>query len=483
MRKKVLIILVVAGLLIAGLIAYFMLPCGEPKPLRQVLRELAEEIKEKRELGYDVIEAEYYALSAAYYYRLGDLEKAEELALKARELLERAEPLPSLPGREWRVAESNVEIDRAPTTWDFVPVGAVFVKTKGGYLAYPGNDDKWKLSCFIMLAMGKTEDGRVFVYQGRLPLMPEESSFKPKVYVGGRWITPSIVFLGPLYFDEGEKFGLPTVYQYDLSGRYLQTLSYDEENRMWIHTIEKVESGEKILEIKAKARGVPMWLGEWNGSFIIHGVYARTKDFDLWGGFWDVCEMEAVLRYGGEALKIKGVFIFDRASHRAYYGEEKPRGSPLSFTCMVIYQEDLAIMVAHSQNPSPIDAEVSFQHQLRINIYSLNLSIATRDFEIRDDGSIQPSTFTLTGRFDGGYFNLTGRVLLYWPEKWVEGRGTWWNPKNCYTWGRAFTVWTGVVVVGDKVINVDAWGAGEYTRFGECKTTTGCEVDHGCWRE
>mgnify|MGYP000645612849 CR=1 FL=1 len=271
------------------------------------LRKLVAELEKKRKLGYDVLKAEYYLFSARYHYRAGNREKAVRLTLKARELLERAEPLPTLPEREWKAAESNVWVSRVPTVWDFVPVGTVFVRTKSGYLAYPRGDTRWKLSCFIVVAMGQTEDGRVFVYQGRLPLMPEEAPLRPKLYLGGRWLTPRIVFAGPLYFDEGERFGLPTVYQYDLSGEYMQYLSYDEGRRLWIHAIRSLRSGETLLEIRARAVGVPMWLGEWNGSFPVHGVYPRAKDFDLWGGFWDVGAMNATVSVGGRTYRVKGV--------------------------------------------------------------------------------------------------------------------------------------------------------------------------------
>ena len=44
------------------------------------------------------------------------------------------------------------------------------------------------------------------------------------------------------------------------------------------------------------------------------------------------------------------------------------------------------------------------------------------------------------------------------------GEGTWWSD-GYFTWGRAFTKWTGEVVVGNVTIPVSAWGAGEYTRY------------------
>lgn len=157
-------------------------------------------------------------------------------------------------------------------------------------------------------------------------------------------------------------------------------------------------------------------------------------------------------------------------------------GSPLAFSCMVIWQKDLVVMVAHSRNPSPLDPGVSFQHQLRVNILSSNLSLATTDFELSDDGSPQPRVFRLVGRLPNGYLNLTGKVVLYWPNRWVVGEGTWWS-NGYFTWGRAFTEWTGEIVIGNVTIPVSAWGAGEYTRYGEeapeghATQGAGC----GCW--
>jgi len=452
--------------------------------MHEVLRELLAEIKKRHKMGFDVVEAQYYTLSALYHYRLGHHEKARELITKANELLEDSEQLPTLPERNWSVVDSNVEVARIPTVWDFVPIGTVFVKTKNGYLAYPRNDKKWKLSCFIMIAIGQTDDGQQIFYQGRLPLMPEENPFKPRIYINGEWVIPELIFVGPLYFDEGEKFGLPTVYQYDLSGDYMQTLSYDQENRVWIHTIESVRDERIILKIKARTKGVPMWLGEWNGSFIVHGVYARTDDFDLWGGFWDVGDMEMTLSLRGKTYYVKGVFIFDRASHRTYLKEKSSKmGSPLSFSCIVIYQDNLAVMITHSTNPSPLNIDNRFEHQLRINIFSLNMSIATTDFELYDDNSLQPSNFTLIGHFNGGYFNLTGYVIEFWPEKWVASKGTWWNSEGYYTWGRAFILWRGEIVVENKTIAVNAWGAGEFTRYGKSGAETKkCDVNgFSCW--
>ncbi len=482
MSKRMLALLCICMVASIGLLALYVFEHQREGYSRQALRELAREIAEKRRQGYDVTEAEYYLLSAVYYHKAGETDRAFELFKKAREALKNADLLATLPEREWPITESAVEIEKIPTLWDVVPLGAVFVETDGGYLAYPRNDKHWKLSCFIVIAVGQTEDGSEFFYQGRLPLKPEEGPFRPRIYLDGEWVYPNLTFAGPLYFDEGEKFGLPTVYQYDVSGRYVQTLSYDEERHVWIHTIESVESGEALLEMTVQAVGVPMWLGEWNGSMLIHGVYPKQRDLDLWGGFWDVGFMQGSVKQGGESHEVSGFFVFDRASHRTYSMPPAGNaGAPLAFSCMVICQEDLCILISRSENPSPLNVGFSFEHQMRINFFDLNLSVATTDFEFSDDGSIQPSSFRVVGRFDGGWFNLTGYVVEFWPERWAVGKGTWWDEDGLFSWGRSFSRWVGEIVLGNETIHVDAWGAGEFTRYGVSGEPRPCKVGESCW--
>lgn len=152
--------------------------------------------------------------------------------------------------------------------------------------------------------------------------------------------------------------------------------------------------------------------------------------------------MNATLTVGGKTYEIRGFMIFDRASHRVMRGEAQRRaGPPLSFTCMVIWQENLTIMVTHTVNPSPADPGVSFEHQLRINLPRQGVNLSTTYFTLVDSEGIQPVNFTLSGKLPNGYFNLTGTVVMFWPEKWVIGKGTWWNPDAYFAWGRAFSKW------------------------------------------
>jgi len=451
------------------------------------LKELAEKTLKLRSGGYAVTHIEYLILSSRYHYANGDVDKAWEILEEAHKELEDVELLPELPYTEYKVVDNVVDIARIPTAQDFVPLGIVYVKTSKGYIAYPRNDPKWKLSCFIMIAMGTSSSSEVFVYQGRLPLMPEEGSFKPRIFIGGRWVIPNIVFVGPLYYDEGELYGGPTVYQYDVSGRYFQRVTYIPENREWLHTIEDMEKGSTILEIRAEAVGTPMWLGEWGNRFIVHGVYAKKSDLDLWGGFWDIGRMVARVSYGGVTKEFTGFFVFDRASHRVYSSESARNvitGAPLAYTCMVIYQDDVTILITHSTNPSPLSMDHNFQHQLRINLLNEGITLSTVEFNVSDDGSLQPKVFHLEAVFEGGYLNLTGEVIGHWPSIWPRSKGTWWNPNGVSTCGRAFIHWTGTLTIGDRTIHIDAYGAGEFTRYSDQggtgqmpSPTNGCS----CW--
>jgi len=76
----------------------------------------------------------------------GMAEKAWRLLERAKEILMNAELLLKVERIEWRIVEINVHIDRIPNEWDFLPIGRVFVESKNGYLAYPSNDQAWKLS-------------------------------------------------------------------------------------------------------------------------------------------------------------------------------------------------------------------------------------------------------------------------------------------------------------------------------------------------
>ncbi|HDI02139.1 MAG TPA: hypothetical protein ENF93_00685, partial [Ignisphaera sp.] len=325
-------------------------------------RNLVDRVKYLEERGYDTIYVQYLLLSAKYYYEKGDIDRALEILNKAIDELNRVELRPSLPQLNFTIARSTLYIDDIPSTWDFVPIGTVFALSKRGYLVYPRNDPKWKLSCFIILAIGHNREGEWFSYQGRLPLKPREGVFKPRVFIDNEWRILDIAFAGPLYYDYGEKFGYPTVYQYDLSGRILQYVMYIPRNRTWIHKIIDLESNRTLLEIRAKAIGVPMWIGRWNETYLVHGVYAREKGLDIWSGFWDIALMNATIRIDDTEKKFRGIFIFDRASHRVYYIKNAfmPLGLPLAFSCMVIYQENIVIAIANSVNPSPWDTGYSF---------------------------------------------------------------------------------------------------------------------------
>ncbi len=462
---------------------------GNRTSLREKARKVIEKLRELEQQGYDVYYIEYLVLSAIYHYEKGYRDKAIEIFNKAVDELKHIELLPELPSLEFSIEDNTLYIKGVPTTWDFVPIGTVFVLTDKGYLAYPRNDPQWKLSCFIVIAIGYGEGGLLstFMYQGRLPLIPREtpaSGFRPRFYLNNKWIQPDIRFVGPLYYDSGEKFGYPTVYEYDLSGRYMEYLTYIRENRTWIHAIIDTVENRELLYIKARAIGEPLWLGKWNESYIVHGVYAKEKALDLWSGFWDVCEMEArVYLRRGTYRVYHGLFVVDRASHRVYGVESSYRrlGSPLAFSCMALYQENLTVMISYSINPSPWNPGYSFEHQMRINILGQGIVVDVVNFTLEQEGYPQPTKLYIYGVFDGGYINLTGEVISYWPEYWVKDPGIWWSDSGAGVWGRAFIQWSGVIVVDGRVIEVQCMGAGEFTRYTSDGSGGQCSDDNYCW--
>ncbi len=458
--------------------------------LRSYYQELLDRAKELRWNGFDTVYAEYLLLSTHYYYVKGNVDKALSLLDEAKRVLENARKLPENPPINYNIVDNTLYVKKIPSTWDFVPIGTVFVLSDRGYLAYPSNDLGWKLSCFIIIAWGKSGDGEWFAYQGRLPLAPWEGVFRPRIFVKGKWHVLDIVFAGPLYYDNGSRglFKYPTVYEYDLSGKFMEYLTYIPSNRTWIHGIIDVSKNKTLLLIRAHGIGIPMWLGVWNESYLVHGVYSKRKGLDLWAGFWDVGLMTVRVNMGGFNKEYHGVFVFDRASHHVYGLEKafKDTGAPLSFSCMVIYQDKLVIMVTSTVNPSPWNPDKPFEYQLRINLLDRNITIDAVDFHLEDDGSLQPKVFKLWGYFKNGYFNLTGHVIAYWPSKWPKGHRTWWSNNTVYSWGRAFTKWTGIIVYKNNTIHVNAIGVGEYTRAAlrailgeEAGNNTACK--ECCW--
>ena len=417
--------------------------------------------------GYDVIHAQYLLLSSKYYYyEVGYAERAWELLENAANELDDAVLRPELPPVQFRIYNCTLYINRTPTVWDFVPLGTVFALSDSGYLVYPRNDPRWKLSCFIMVGIGRNGNGGYFGYQGRLPLMPLEGSFRPRVFLNGAWHTLDITFAGPLYYDDHEHFSNPTVYQFDLSGRFLQYITYVEENRTWIHRIVDMGTNETLLSIVAHAFGVPMWIGAWNESYLVHGVYAKIRDLDLWSGFWDLCDMVATLDLAGHEGTYQGQFLFDRASHRVCESNNSLAnfGPPLSFSCMAIFGDNFTLTVSSSVNPSPWEPEHRFEHQMRIYMRDLDACIDLADFDLSYDAGLQPSRFSIFHSSSDVYINLSGEVVSYWPSRWVVGRGCWWDGGAAYSWGRAFILWEGTIAYHGHTIRVSALGAGEFTR-------------------
>ena len=452
-----------------------------PQELRQEYLKFKKEYIEKKNQCYDLREATWWIKEARREYFEGNYEKAKEYLEKAFLALEKAEKidfsLPEPPEKGWNIIEKpNTFIDKIPTVEDWIPLGITYNLEENNLLRYiPGYP--WQQSCFIFVAIGESKEGDTLFYQGRLPF---EGGFAPRVNINGEYLRNVPTFKGGMYYyEEGiEGYPYPTVLVYGIKG-YKEILSYDEKNQTWYHEIIPPDENGLKIKIKAKAMGTPFWMGPQEGPYIIHGAYSGTKDIDVWGGFWVVGKFEGEVELPQEEKKeFFGYFLFDRATHIAYYAQQEyqgeycrevgcpARGGVVEFSCLAIFHESFAITLCDSNNPTPVDFP-KFQHQGRIN-YIFNESYPFNDFTLRSFGEhLQPSSFELKGNFEEGSINLKGKVIEYWPPKgWTRVEGTWWDPEGKRTWGRAFISWQGEIKFKGKVIKVeDAIGIGEFTRF------------------
>ena len=360
----------------------------------------------------------------------------------------------------WELTPANIGITDVPEIGDFVPIGVVYELGDDGSLSYTP-DPAWVQSCFILVAVGRTEEGKPFLFQGRLPF---EGAFAPKVYLGGRWhLLPT--FRRPLYYEASG--GKATVYQFDTARRHRQSLTYDPTERTWTYRIEPLAEGGLRFELVGQALGTTFWMGKFSGPYIVHGVYTGTESFDVWGGFWDIGTFEAELRVPGRrSLSAHGHFLFDRATHRIEpYRGLRSRGHVVAFSCFYLFQDGFFLTLSHSENPSPLVPPVPFQHQARINFPGEGKSFVLEEFTFSDDGGLQPGTFRLEGKFAEGTVDLVGEALLHFPARWGPAVGAWWDPEAEHVWGRAVIRWRGTVTWNGREIPVDATGWGEFTRF------------------
>jgi len=161
--------------------------------------------------------------------------------------------------------------------------------------------------------------------------------------------------------------------------------------------------------------------------------------------------MTAKLVWNGKEYWFKGWFLFDKASHRTYLydsSRDGGAGAPLQFSCMGIYQKEVAIMVASSVNPSPYN--VKLQHQARINLMETDESFPLTKFKLSDNRAndgLQPTEFYFSGRFENGRIEMIGKPIEFWPKKWHTTKGTWWNSNGYRNWGRALIKWSGNLTI------------------------------------
>jgi len=374
----------------------------------------------------------------------------------------------------WPLTGSNSNITDIPTLQDFVPLGIEFSQTTEHELKW--NGPAWRLSCFIFVGIGTTEEGDTIIFQLRLPhpVHPGQGSdrFSDQFFINGEWHSSYTLF-SPTYYDEGEIFDYPTVYTF---GVYRSrdscrgSISYNESEREWIYRVVPLEGSGDTIEIKIYPRGTTYWMGKPEGPYIIHGAIFNREDIDIWGGFWEIgpC-IGKIVRPGVGRWEFAGHAIWDRAYHRVYYSDSAvgAAGAPLWFTCGYIYNDDFQLAIGYAQNPSPLKSPVPFQHQGRLNIFREDtISFRFDDYELSDNGGLQPSEFHIHGTYERGEVDLQGEVFLFYPARWGVYQGVWWDSTAKRTWGRAFIRWIGEITLDNDTIKVtDASGVFENTRY------------------
>ena len=373
---------------------------------------------------------------------------------------------------DWSLTDSNSYVTDVPTLKDFVPLGIEFIKTENNELKWNGL--KWRLSCFIMVGIGRTTQGNLFLFQLRIPHPVHGEGHNTNTdlfFINNKWHAFYTLY-SPIYFDEGEKFEHPTVYCYgkDRSGNeYIGSISYKEKDREWIYKVTPIKGNGVNVEIKVHPRGTTYWMGKPEGPYIIHGAIFNKEDIDAWGGFWEIGPCEGKIEKPGVGkIEFTGNAIWDRAYHIVYYSDTAigAAGAPLTFTCGYIYANDFQLTIGCAENPSPIVPPVPFQHQGRLSFPGRNLSFRFDNYELSDSGGLQPTKFYINGSYEEGEVNLEGNVYLFYPKKWGVGKGTWWDLNASRTWGRAFIRWNGRITLYDEVIEVnDAVGVFECTRY------------------
>ena len=380
-----------------------------------------------------------------------------------------------LPLYSWPLTESNSKITDVPTLQDFVPLGVEFVETPEHELKW--NDPAWRLSCFIFVGTGVTQEGDTIIFQIRLPhpVHPGQGSdrFSDKFFINGSW-HGSYTLFSPMYYDTGSIFQYPTVYNFGLYGATGDScrgsMSYNESKREWIYRVIPLEGTGDTIEVRIYPRGVTYWMGKPEGPYIIHGAIFNREDIDVWGGFWEIgpC-VGKIVRPGVGRWEFTGHAIWDRAYHRVYYSDSAmgAAGAPLWFTCGYIYGDEFQLAIGYAQNPSPIEPPVPFQHQGRLSIFvDDTMSFRFDDYELTDNGGLQPSEFHIYGTYEKGEVDLHGEVFLFYPAHWGVYQGVWWDSTAKRTWGRAFIRWTGKITVDNDTIEVtDASGVFENTRY------------------
>lgn len=356
-----------------------------------------------------------------------------------------------------KLSRSNSWMTDIPTLEDEYPFG-ITLERKGDIVdAKP----PFKGVCGIELGnglfiygIGKTDDKRhTLIFMGGIKI-PVRGGMS--VWLDGKWYRPGYSL--PFRYDEGEKYPAPMIYT-DPSGPFILSTTYHYPEPKWTYQVRS-RDGRHSLVIDMRTRGIPFWLGKPTGPYVVFGIgHPDAPDtYNVWGGFIWFGSFVAELKMPevGE-LTFKGWGVKDREYHR-YAGPNPRRGHhPASYTAIAISQGDGEFDLIAYESIHPLTGKV-WCRSGRLNFPKQGLNFTFDDYEYRDDGTVNPKSYSIKGKFERGEVDLKGEVE-FWRGN-VRERVGW---RGSFIW--PYIRWRGTITLDGRVIKVDALGLAELSRL------------------
>ena len=354
-----------------------------------------------------------------------------------------------------RLSLSNSHITDTATLEDEFPWGITMKRAGDDLLA---DIPPWYSNNFCNYGVGSSADGKHQIYFcGCFNLTGAKIH---KVGIDGFWY--EFRGFGPAHYDDGSKYGSPTIYADAIGPDAIYTLSrsYHYPERRWSWRLQS-EKGKISLSISLTPISKTFWFGKPRGPYIMHGLPSpkRKRTFDVWGGFIDFCAFTGKLKapLTGE-IEIKGISGMDREWHKRI-GEDPMKPPPfhtvLYYNAFSLTNEEIVMLIYESINPWT--GEV-WCRQGRIDFPSKDLICIFDDFQYSDDGGLAPNKFKVRGEHERGSVDLTGVAT----ERWGELRNVDGIP---VVFNQPFIEWSGKITVDGEEIEVSALGAAELTRM------------------